>query len=90
MSGCRGVTFSLGHGRGRWLSLTQLASLPEMEGNESRDRYLYSRQLDRQRERERLLTHSGFIMLLVQLVSVVLSFQKWKTIPSRKVFPLTD
>lgn len=48
MSGWRGVTFSVGQGRGRWLSLTQLASLPEMEGKESRDRYLYSRQLDRQ------------------------------------------
>lgn len=48
MSGWRGVTFSVGQGRGRWLSLTQLASLPEIEGKESRDRYLYSRQLDRQ------------------------------------------
>lgn len=46
MSGWRGVTLSVGHGCGKWLSLTQLASFPDMEGAESRDRYLYSRQLE--------------------------------------------
>lgn len=46
MSGWRGVTLSVGHGCGKWLSFTQLASFPEIEGAESRDRYLYSRQLE--------------------------------------------
>lgn len=46
MSGWRGVTLSVGHGCGKWLSFTQLASFPETEGAESRDRYLYSRQLE--------------------------------------------
>lgn len=74
----------------RQVVVVDAAGVVAGDGGERVQRQIPVQQTARQAERERLLTHSGFIMLLVQLVSVVLSFQKWKTIPSRKVFPLTD
>lgn len=54
MLGWRGVIFSVWQGLGRWLSNLQLASLLEMDGNSSRDRYMYCRQLNTQK---RQITH---------------------------------
>lgn len=70
----------------RQVVVVDAAGVVAGDGGERVQRQIPVQQTARQaeRERERLLTHTGFIMLLVQLVSVVLSVQKWKTIPSKK------